>query len=192
MTLSLVFIFPQLIPSGAQNIPLRFSPSCSFSLTLHRCSSSVQTWGSSILFARRIAFSPSSFSLVTTTASPFHPPQRILELGAGTGVLSLTIASLPSLLPSTLIVATDYNPLVMDNLRKNASLNNFPKGREVEVHRLDWLAFHESGDGVDVRTVGRDGIRHKEDVGVKKEELLGKEPFDQRFDVIFGADVVYE
>ncbi|KAL7416083.1 hypothetical protein BDY24DRAFT_348607 [Mrakia frigida] len=169
-----------------------------------RDSVGVQTWGSSILFARRIAQSPSSFSLLTTTHESYHPtstPQRILELGAGTGVLSLTMASLPDLPPRTLLVATDYNPLVMDNLRKNVLLN-FPEDslevgedeeeKGVKVYPLDWLAFHDSGEGVDVRSVGRDGIRYKEDVGVKKEELIGEKPFNERFDVIFGADIVYE
>jgi len=107
------------------------------------------------------------------------------------------MASLPNLPPHTLLVATDYNPLVMENLRKNVLLN-FPEDEEeegkggVEVHPLDWLAFHESGEGVDIRSVGRDGIRFKEDVGVKKEELIGEKPFDERFDVVFGADIVYE
>lgn len=111
------------------------------------------------------------------------------------------MASLPDLPPRTLLVATDYNPLVMDNLRKNVLLN-FPEDslevgedeeeKGVKVYPLDWLAFHDSGEGVDVRSVGRDGIRYKEDVGVKKEELIGEKPFNERFDVIFGADIVYE
>lgn len=169
--------------------------------------SSVQTWGSSILFARRIAQNPATFGLITNSAtSPSSPtpdrPQRILELGAGTGVLSLTMALLPRLPPSTVIIATDYNPLVMDNLRKNVALNHLDpdgesaevEGRCVGVYPLDWLAFHDEGDGVDVRTVGRDGIRHKEDLppGTTKQDLVAAPPFDSRFDLIFGADIVYE
>jgi predicted nicotinamide N-methyase len=167
----------------------------------------VQTWGSSILFARRIAQTPSAWGILTTDASSSASsvrPQRILELGAGTGVLSLAMASLPNLPQSTLIVATDYNTIVLENLRKNVGLNfGSPSAEEgtrngergVLVHPLDWLAFHETGDGVDVRTVGRDGIRHKEDLalnGTTKQDIIARPPFNERFDLIFGADIVYE
>lgn len=167
----------------------------------------MQTWGSSILFARRIAQTPSSWGIITNDAgcsTTSTRSQRILELGAGTGVLSLAMASLPNLPSSTLIVATDYNTIVLENLRKNVGLNfgSSSEGGEgqtsrrgVDVRSLDWLAFHETGDGVDVRTVGRDGIRHKEDLalnGTTKQDIIAQPPFDERFDLIFGADIVYE
>ncbi|CDZ97449.1 Putative N2,N2-dimethylguanosine tRNA methyltransferase [Phaffia rhodozyma] len=168
----------------------------------------VQTWGSSILFARRLAKSPSTFDILPSSSSS---PQRILELGAGTGVLSLTLGSLPgeSIHRDSLIVATDFHPLVLENLKKNMDLN-FDQmsdkdgselnqdtwignaGAQVLVRPLDWLFFHQ--DVETSITVGRDGTRNKEDVG-DLSSLIGSgldAPFHQRFDVIFGADIIYE
>ncbi|EHK46882.1 hypothetical protein TRIATDRAFT_298785 [Trichoderma atroviride IMI 206040] len=67
-----------------------------------------------------------------------------LELGAGTGLVSMVLASLlPSIadsLPS--IVATDYHPTVLKNLERNAaSLGSRTKpAASMQVAHLDWCA----------------------------------------------------
>ena len=123
----------------------------------------LQSWGCSILLADRFCLEPSTFSLI--------PPSqgrslRILELGAGTGMLSIVAARI--LHPSTAeIVATDYHPDVLENLAKNVA-TNFPTsstlsaGHEaIAVAALDW------------------------------EQPKYSAPLDQPFDIILAADVIY-
>jgi len=86
----------------------------------------LQSWASSILLAKRMCMSPGSFSLQPS-------PNRILELGAGTGLLSIVTAKLCGDDKPT-IVATDFHPEVLDNLCKNVATNAVP----VQVCKLDW------------------------------------------------------
>jgi len=123
----------------------------------------LQSWGSSILLADRFCLEPSTFSLI--------PPSqgrslRILELGAGTGMLSIVAAKI--LHPFTAeIVATDYHPDVLENLAQNVATNfptsaTSPVGHEaVVVTTLDW------------------------------EHPKYSAPLDQPFDIILAADVIY-
>ena len=128
----------------------------------------LQSWGSSIRLAERICMDPGTFSL--------SRGQRILELGAGTGLLSIAAAKLLALPdPSSgstsarfTVVATDYHPHVLDNLHDNVS-TNFPPARSahsvvdsvVEVLPLDWQSPILEG------------------------------PLADKFDCILAADVVY-
>lgn len=73
----------------------------------------VQTWGSSILLARRILNFPEYF-LPTPNG---QRPLKILELGAGTGVVSLALVKSPlKVLRGVSVDATDYHPDVLSNL----------------------------------------------------------------------------
>ncbi|KAH9914649.1 uncharacterized protein BXZ73DRAFT_106544 [Epithele typhae] len=94
----------------------------------------LQSWGSSIRLAERMALDPVVYGLAP------DGPLRLLELGAGTGLLSIAAAKLLHLsdTPST-IVATDYHPSVLDNLRRNVA-TNFPSSTAcpMEVRLLDW------------------------------------------------------
>ena len=88
-------------------------------------------------------------------------PLRILELGAGTGMLSIVAAKILQFSnPAPEIVATDYHPEVLDNLSKNVA-TNFPKSPAITIECLDWERPHYS------------------------------KPLDQPFDVILAADVIY-
>ena len=121
----------------------------------------LQSWGSSILLAERICLQPSLFSL--TMPIDINPrPLRILELGAGTGMLSIVAAKiLQSYNPAAEIIATDYHPEVLNNLTRNVA-TNFPKHPDaITVKYLDWEVPHYP------------------------------EPLDQPFDVILAADVIY-
>lgn len=120
----------------------------------------LQSWGSSILLAERICLQPSLFSL-TAPIDIHGRPLRILELGAGTGMLSIVAAKiLRSCNPAPEIIATDYHPEVLDNLANNIA-TNFPKSPAITIKCLDWEVPHYG------------------------------EPFDRSFDVILAADVIY-
>ncbi|TBU36665.1 S-adenosyl-L-methionine-dependent methyltransferase [Dichomitus squalens] len=117
----------------------------------------LQSWGSSIRLADRMCLDPSTFRLARG--------QRILELGAGTGLLSIAAAKLLARSPSaagTTVVATDYHPQVLDNLRENVS-TNFHSSPEsfVDVLPLDW------------------------------QNPVYEGPLTSKFDVILAADVIY-
>ena len=96
----------------------------------------LQSWGGSIL-AERICLQPSLFSL-TVPNDINDRPLRILELGTGTGMLSIVTAKiLQSSNPAPEIIATDYHPEVLDNLAKNVA-TNFPKFPAITIECLDW------------------------------------------------------
>ncbi|KAJ7229130.1 S-adenosyl-L-methionine-dependent methyltransferase [Mycena pura] len=92
----------------------------------------LQSWGSAIVLAERICADPASFNLA-------DEPLRILELGAGTGLLSIAAAKL---LPRATVVATDYHPTTLANLAANLC-TNFPPALDqdqarISARELDW------------------------------------------------------
>ncbi|RXW14777.1 hypothetical protein EST38_g11081 [Candolleomyces aberdarensis] len=128
----------------------------------------LQSWGSCILFAEKLCASkevylsdPRPLPGVDTSKKPL----RILELGAGTGMLSIVTAKLlqgEKTQPQPEIIATDYHPDVLANLRKNIKTNFSSSSMPIEVEVLDW----ESPE-------------------------TDRAPFIERFDIILAADVVY-
>lgn len=119
----------------------------------------LQSWGSSIILADRFCLQPSFFSLVPPNEDK---PLRILELGAGTGMLSI-VASKILQTSNVEVVATDYHPDVLDNLSKNIDTNfrTSSSGTRITVAALDW------------------------------ENPVYESPFDRTFDIILAADVIY-
>lgn len=111
----------------------------------------LQSWGASIVFSELMCASPARFGLTTTTEE--NPPRnlRIVELGAGTGLVSLVLATaLPRLgVDNATVIATDYHVAVLANLRANIATNfppppSPPEGAvpaaAVEACQLDWSA----------------------------------------------------
>ncbi|KAG8735190.1 hypothetical protein FRC10_010886, partial [Ceratobasidium sp. 414] len=133
--LSRTFTFPTSAPSPPITITLRDE---SLSVGDHTAVG-LQTWGSACVLAERVAKDPSSFGFDTNVKS------RVLELGAGTGLLSL-LAGKMSVLgqelggPGHTIIATDYHPAVMSNLQTNVR-SNFLDESSVAVHSLDWSLY---------------------------------------------------
>jgi SAM-dependent methyltransferase len=151
------FCFPS--PEGSVVVELNDAPL----LDDDHTSVGLQSWGSSIRLGERLCAAPAEFSLATSRAGK-PKPLRILELGAGTGLLSILAAKiLGDQDPFPVIVATDYHPDVLENLKMNVTAN-FPFGLKppVAVHVLDW------------------------------EFPVYSAPLDTRFDIILAADVIYE
>ncbi|THH11596.1 hypothetical protein EW145_g552 [Phellinidium pouzarii] len=116
----------------------------------------LQSWASSIHLARMMCLDPFNFGIIS------DEPQRILELGAGTGLLSITAAKIQHSTSILDIIATDYHPDVLINLQRNID-TNFPSAAHspIDVQLLDWQ-FPST-----------------------------ERPFNEAFDVILAADVVY-
>ncbi|KAF2638299.1 hypothetical protein P280DRAFT_471411 [Massarina eburnea CBS 473.64] len=96
----------------------------------------LQSWGASIIFSELMCKEPARFGL-----NAFPEDATIIELGAGTGLVSLTLGKLlPTLADSKVeILATDYHPTVLENLQTNIA-TNFPRFAEppVKTSMLDW------------------------------------------------------
>lgn len=138
----------------------------------------LNTWGSARILAERMVADPAYFGLVA-------PPDRglkVLELGAGTGLLSLVARrmleaqvigqkndsqSSPGSVIGHSIVATDCHPSVLANLEFNIS-TNAPSVYIPEPYR----------------------------VSLTSEALDWREPpeldEEAKYDVILGADIIYE
>jgi hypothetical protein len=98
----------------------------------------LQSWGASIIFAGLLCSSPKRFGL-----SRLPSRANIIELGAGTGLVSLTLAKLVPLLHVAQpdITATDYHPQVLENLRANITTSFRPAAFSpipVKTMLLDW------------------------------------------------------
>ncbi|KAG5926577.1 hypothetical protein E4U42_003142 [Claviceps africana] len=122
----------------------------------------LQTWGASIALSEKIATNPEMFRLgkLGTSSS-----SRIVELGAGTGLLSLFLSRLMPYVTKSrpTIVATDYHPTVLANLRANITshMETTPDAAPVLACHLDWSAPSR------------------------------QEPLDQPADILIAADVTY-
>ncbi|KAG7440065.1 uncharacterized protein BT62DRAFT_976242 [Guyanagaster necrorhizus] len=113
-----------------------------------------QTWGGACVLAEAIVEDPLAFGL--------HPGTRVLELGAGTGLVSIIVGKL--LEGRVTIVATDFHPSVLDNLKANIA-NNFAQPASVAISStfLDWA----------------DSDNHDRSLDIP-------------FDVVLGGDIVYD
>lgn len=122
----------------------------------------LQSWASAIFLSKMICQDPLRFGITTDESL------RILELGAGTGLVSIAVAKLLNNMGSaqaTEIVATDYHPDVLSNLRRNVDTNLSPDKLSDHmalcVDKYDW------------------------------QYPSTEPPFHDSFDVIIGADVIY-
>ena len=118
----------------------------------------LQSWGSAIVFAERMCLDPERYlgalhsrtiAPTTDTKTKTKSRRRLLELGAGTGLLSITAAQILSRTSvQAKIKATDYHPSVLENLARNVRHNHSAAG--VSVEKLDWCAVPRTEGVYDV------------------------------------------
>ena len=157
----------------------------------------VQTWGSAILLGREISSRPDDFGLFPDRDA--KKGIRILELGAGTGLLAILCRKLLMLFDATreeerladlehLILATDFHPDVLANLKVCIDLNFPPQtgaprveaSTGVDIDQLDWRTFPTSMEGRAAGTLSENGPLN--DMAV----------FDEPFDLVLASDCVYD
>ncbi|KAI0799033.1 putative methyltransferase-domain-containing protein [Xylaria sp. FL0064] len=104
----------------------------------------LQSWGAAFIFTELMCASPTRFNFSTSTvgSSP-----RIIELGAGTGLVGIALGRiLPHLgVSAPKIIATDFHPTVLTNLEANIA-KNFPvmnqdedvRSPSIKAAPLDW------------------------------------------------------
>ena len=124
----------------------------------------LQSWGASIVVSRLLCAEPERFGLAKAMLGE---APRIIELGAGTGLVSLVLHKLlPHLnVSSPTIVATDYHPAVLANLEKNIDANlEDPSAEPVHACALDWS---------------------------DPSAALASHPLDTKADMLIATDVIY-
>lgn len=142
-----------------------------------------QTWGSACVLSEMVVEMPQEFGFGRVSAEgdldDGSRRMRVLELGAGTGLVSLTVGKFLEGKAEEFgygevkVVASDFHPSILSNLRANV-VANFPPNSlpsvsslSLSVHRLDWSEVASATDAL-------------------------SPPFDQPFDLILGADIIYE
>lgn len=99
----------------------------------------LQTWGASIVLSEKISKNPKMFRLSNTMTSS---SSRIIELGAGTGLVSLFLSRLIPYISESrpTIIATDYHPTVLANLQVNITshMARTPDATPILACHLDW------------------------------------------------------
>ncbi|KAI8933486.1 hypothetical protein NX059_009224 [Plenodomus lindquistii] len=99
----------------------------------------LQSWGASIVLSSMMCADPGHFGL-REDVLPQKP--TLIELGAGTGLVSLTLAKLfPTLgISAANITATDYHPAVLENCEANIATNfsSAVDSHTVTTSLLDW------------------------------------------------------
>ena len=154
----------------------------------------LQTWGSSCLLAERLVRDTEKYGLepwasASANDEPFPGTLRILELGSGTGLLSLVLGKLFNELPASWleqptppveIIATDFHQAVLDNLRTNVETNFHISHHPSQplITKLDWRNW--------------DQLLAAESPSSILASQPSSSPFKSQFDVIVGADIVYE
>ncbi|KAJ3789467.1 hypothetical protein GGU10DRAFT_384123 [Lentinula aff. detonsa] len=140
-----------------------------------------QTWGGAFVLAEEIADNSIIFFPDTAQVDvvpEVQEPFRVLELGAGTGLVSLVAGKVAMLNYSGRqvdIIATDYYPSVLDNLKANieANFSSSISSLNITSRFLDWSSF----SSFDI-TPDADASLPPNNIGT--------------FDLILGADIIYE
>ncbi|KAI1432175.1 hypothetical protein GGR50DRAFT_623652 [Xylaria sp. CBS 124048] len=104
----------------------------------------LQSWGAAFIFTQLMCASPDSLNLAKHALGS---TPSIIELGAGTGLVGIALGKiLPCLgVPTPSIIATDFHPTVLANLRGNIAKNfSSPNGDRdyapslIQAAFLDW------------------------------------------------------
>ncbi|KAG1747660.1 S-adenosyl-L-methionine-dependent methyltransferase [Suillus lakei] len=120
-----------VFPFGAGGKPITIELNDAPLAPTDHTSVGLQSWASAIIFAERICADPARYMSIPQGATSL----RVLELGAGTGLLSIATARLlDRMAVDANIVATDYHSAVLHNLLQNVQTNNV----SVQIESLDW------------------------------------------------------
>ncbi|KAH6901095.1 hypothetical protein BKA70DRAFT_1436984 [Coprinopsis sp. MPI-PUGE-AT-0042] len=172
-----------------------------------------QTWGWACVMAEMVVEDSARFGLLPLDANHHlvegvcerQKPFRILELRAGTGLVSLAIASFYQALlsrdPCTNqlrcrrrdmeIVATDYYPSVLENLEVNLKSNGFGSAPD-ETNAVASTSIHSSNTVPSSRSSLDWSTFSSPQLPPPLASSTGS-PLDEPFDMAFGADIeVYE
>ncbi|KAL1794855.1 hypothetical protein ACET3X_006671 [Alternaria dauci] len=100
----------------------------------------LQSWGASIVLSSMMCADPDRFGLAEDSATN---RKKIVELGAGTGLVSLAVAKLLLVIGAApvSITATDYHPAVLENCNANVKTNFSSSSYDtppVDTAILDW------------------------------------------------------
>lgn len=150
----------------------------------------LQSWGASIVLSDMMCASPARFGL---EPSQLGPSPTIVELGAGTGLISLMLAKLlPHLFAgqqsTPTIVATDYHPAVLENLKANIA-TNFPASSSPSS-RSSSPSSQPDDDGDDLPTTPAPVQTRLLDWS-DPSPALSQAPLDRPARVLVAADVIY-
>ncbi|KAL9942621.1 hypothetical protein D7B24_000260 [Verticillium nonalfalfae] len=139
----------------------------------------LQSWGASIVLSRQLCAEPARFGL---TSAALGPCPRIVELGAGTGLISLVLGSLlPRLaVPSAAVIATDYHPAVLANLSANIAANFTSPSSPLSSSSSSFSVSFSTPRKPQVETAFLDWSRPS---------LVA--PLDKKADMLIAADAVY-
>jgi SAM-dependent methyltransferase len=134
------FIFP--VPGGKSRITVRLNDGLTGADD--HTDIGLQTWGASIVLCRMLCESPSRFGI---SLESLGPSPKTVELGAGTGLVSLCLGQLlPWLgIEQGTVVATDYHPSVITNLHRNIAANSVNAMSPVQACDLDWAEMRLEG-----------------------------------------------
>ena len=127
------------------------------------------TWSSAVLLSRRLLANPSAYfpsaCQSNKSANP-RRPLRVLELGAGTGLAGIaSILALGSMSRPAHVVLSDYDDNTLTTLQRNLDTNS--TDNTCVTHEIRKLAWEPS-------------------------ERSNPAQQDAQFDVLLGADIVYE
>lgn len=141
----------------------------------------IRTWGAAPYLTRRLIQQYAS-------ADQHVLPRRVLELGAGTGLVGLGLAQwLGAQRADARVTLTDYDATVLANLRRNAEASH----SLADVRHLDWETVYR-----DMQTTTRcydtwaqKTLPHESDTW--SAQYGGVDRHDQ-FDVLVAADCIYD
>lgn len=127
------------------------------------------TWSSAVLLSRRLLAAPSAYFSTTAQSTESDSPRnplRVLELGSGTGLAGIASSiALESLNAPAHVVLSDYDDVTLATLTRNLDINQTSNTSITrEVRKLGWGSS---------------------ELGAMSDQA-------GCFDVLLGADIVYE
>ncbi|KAJ8108339.1 hypothetical protein ONZ43_g6453 [Nemania bipapillata] len=128
----------------------------------------LQSWGAAFVFTELMCATPAQLKF---TKGALGPAPRIIELGAGTGLVGIALGKiLPRVgVSSPTIIATDFHPTVLANLEANITKNFSSTGQDKDAIFPTVLAAPLNWETPDLSP-----------------------PLDKQADVLVATDVIYD